>query len=138
MKKVMVFGTFDIVHLGHISFFKQARKYGDYLIVVVGRDKTVKKIKGRPPKHSEKIRFKKIKKVKLIDKVILGYLKNPYKIIQKYKPDIICLGYDQNSFVGGLLGALKRYKIKSKILRLKPFKSEIYKSSKLSRLFKKY
>lgn len=138
MKKVMVFGTFDIVHPGHISFFKQAKKYGDYLIVVVGRDKTVKKIKGRTPKHSEKIRLKKIKKVELIDKVILGYLGNPYKIIQKYKPDIICLGYDQNSFVGELPDALKKYKIKSKILRLKPFKPEIYKSSKLTGLFKKY
>ena len=45
MKKVMVFGTFDGLHEGHLDFFRQAREYGDYLIVAVARDVNVKKIK---------------------------------------------------------------------------------------------
>ena len=44
--KIMTFGTFDIFHLGHKSFLKQAREFGNYLIVVIARDKTVKNIKG--------------------------------------------------------------------------------------------
>lgn len=127
----MVFGTFDILHPGHLNFFKQAKKYGDYLIVVVGRDKIVKKVKGRLPKHSERERVNQIKKVGLADKVVPGRLRNPYKIIQEYKPDVICLGYDQNSFADGLPEALKRLKLKTKIVRLKPFRQKIYKSSKL-------
>ena len=127
----MVFGTFDIIHPGHLDFFRQAKKYGDYLIVVVGRDRTVKKVKGKPPEHNEKERLNQVKKIKLINKVVLGHLKNHYKIIQEYKPEVICLGYDQNSFVEGLSKALKIFKIKTKIVRLKPFRQDIYKSSKL-------
>ena len=49
MEKIMVFGTFDGVHKGHINFFKQARvlSKNPYLIVSIARDKNVKKIKGK-------------------------------------------------------------------------------------------
>ena len=43
MKKVIVFGTFDILHQGHLDFFRQAKQYGDYLIVAVAHDENVKK-----------------------------------------------------------------------------------------------
>ena len=56
--KVMVFGTFDILHPGHLNFFKQAREFGNFLIAVIARDKTVLKIKGRLPKNNEKKRLK--------------------------------------------------------------------------------
>jgi len=46
-KKVMVFGTFDIFHPGHRSFLNQAKKYGNYLIVVVARDKQSKFSKNK-------------------------------------------------------------------------------------------
>lgn len=130
MKKVMVFGTFDILHPGHLNFFKQAKKYGDYLIVVVGRDKTVKRIKGKLPRYSEKERVKQIAKLKVAQKVVLGHLKDPYKIIHKYKPDVICLGYDQKFFVDGLPEALKKLKLKIKTIKLKPYKPEVYKTTK--------
>lgn len=131
MKKVMVFGTFDILHPGHLNFFKQAKKYGDYLIVVIGRDETVKKIKGRTPKHNENKRVRQVEKIGLANKVAPGYLKDPYRIIQEYKPDVICLGYDQNFFAGGLSQALKKIKLKTRIVRLKPYKPHLYKTSKL-------
>jgi len=43
MKKVMVFGTFDGIHEGAFGSFLAAKKYGDYLVVVVARDKMLKK-----------------------------------------------------------------------------------------------
>ena len=46
MKKVMVFGTFDIIHPGHIHLLKEAKEYGDFLIAVIGRDATVCKGAG--------------------------------------------------------------------------------------------
>ena len=56
MKTVMVFGTFDILHLGHIDLFLQAKKYAEHLIAVVARDERAKKIKGKAPIHSEEER----------------------------------------------------------------------------------
>lgn len=127
----MVFGTFDIFHSGHKSFLRQAKKYGDYLMVVVARDKTVKEVKGQVTRDKEQIRLKNIKKNKLADRAVLGGLGDKYAVIKKYKPDVICLGYDQKFFVQGLKKMLKNFELKTKIVRLKPCKPEIYKSSKL-------
>lgn len=133
MRKVMVFGTFDILHKGHLNFFQQAKKHGDYLIVSIARDDTIRQVKGRKPHHSEKTRLKQIKKLGIVDKSILGMKRDKYKNIEKYKPDIICLGYDQVSFVDKLKQELKKRKLKTKVIRLKPYKTHKYKSSKLRR-----
>ncbi len=95
MMKIMTFGTFDIFHPGHKNYLKQARKLGEYLIVVVARDKTVKKVKGHWPINNEEKRLKIIKKSKLADESILGELDNKYAVIKKYAPDTVALGYDQ-------------------------------------------
>jgi FAD synthetase len=132
--RVMVFGTFDIFHPGHRSFLKQARKFGDYLIVVVARDKTVAMIKKQKPENKEAVRVKIIKNSKLADKVILGSLTDKYSAIKKYRSDVICLGYDQKFFVDSLREELKKASLpKTKIIRLKSYKPGIYKSSKLKR-----
>lgn len=131
MKKVLVFGTFDILHKGHLDFFRQAKEHGDFLVVVVGRDTVVKEVKGKKPINSERKRLNKIKKLKTVNKALLGCLKDKYKIIEKIKPYAICLGYDQNSFTKELRKELKKRKIHAKIIRLKPYNHHIYKSSKL-------
>ena len=135
MKKVLVFGTFDLLHPGHVSFLKQAKKQGDFLIAVVACDHTVKKLKDFWPHFSEKQRLKNIKKLKIADKVILGKhnLRKKYDIIEKIKPDVVCLGYDQKFFIKDLPKVLKKLKLKTKIVRLKPFKSHKYKSSFLKK-----
>jgi len=134
--KVMVFGTFDIFHPGHRSFLRQAKKLGDYLIVVVARDKTVEMIKKQKPVNKEARRVKIIKNSELADKVILGSLIDKYAAIKKYRPDTICLGYDQKYFIDGLGEELERSSLKkTKIIKLKPYKPEIYKTSKLKANF---
>jgi FAD synthetase len=129
MKIVMIFGTFDILHPGHINFIKQAKKYGDCLIVVIARNSTVLKVKGKLPEHSEKQRLEAIKGLKLASKAVLGSLTDKYSAIKKYRPNIICLGYDQTNFVDRLKNELKRLKLKTKIVRLRPFMPHKYKTS---------
>ena len=119
----MVFGTFDILHKGHLSYFSQARKYGDYLIAIVARDKNVLAIKGNLPKNNEKKRLSAVKGE--VDKAVLGYINDKYKVIKKFKPDVICIGYDQMVF----LDELKKFNIPIK--RLKSYKPHKYKSSKM-------
>lgn len=123
MKKVMVFGTFDILHKGHISYFKQARKHGGHLIAVVARDKNVLRIKGRKPMNNEKKRLNIVKR--FVDKAILGGLKDMHNVIVKYKPDVLCLGYDQKADI--IL--LRRFGIP--IIRMKAYYPNRYKSSKI-------
>ena len=130
-KKVMVFGSFDQLHPGHMYFLLEAKKYGNQLIVVLAREETIKKIKGKKPKYSEKERKQHLEITGIADKVLLGRLKDKFKIIEDIRPDVICLGYDQTSFSGNLEEELKKRKLNAKIIRLKPYKEHIYKSSKL-------
>jgi len=129
-KKVMVFGTFDGLHKGHLSFFRQAKRYGDYLIAIIARNSTVWRLKGHLPIFGEKARLRAIKRVKTVDKAVLGHKKDYFRVILREKPKIICLGYDQK-IPGGLTPKIKKLGIK--IYRLKPYKPEFYKSSKLFR-----
>jgi len=128
----MVFGTFDIFHPGHVNFLRQARKYGDYLIVIIARDKTVLNIKKSLPRYQEKKRLAEIIKSNLTDKAVLGSLRDKYQVVKKYQPAVICLGYDQKNFINQLAEKLKQFKLKTKIVRLKPYRPKIYKSSKLN------
>ena len=63
--KIMAFGTFDILHAGHLNFFKQARKLSKYpfLIVSVARDVNVKKIKNCCRKIKKKSDWQESKKL---------------------------------------------------------------------------
>lgn len=130
MKKVMVFGAFDLLHEGHLDFFRQARQYGDFLVVVIGRNVNVMRIKGAFPKFEEHERLAAVQASGLADVVTLGHLEDPYRIIREENPDVICLGYDQNSYDANLRKEFPNIQI----VRLKAYKPEIYKSSKLSKI----
>ena len=131
-KKVMVFGTFDIFHKGHISFLRQAKKNGAFLTVVIARDGNVEKVKGKPPRNNEKNRLRIVKKSGLADLVIIGRVRDAYALIRKHQPDIIALGYDQTAFVDKLSEKLFSFGMKNvKITRLKAYRPDIYKSSKM-------
>jgi len=134
-KKIMVFGTFDGLHKGHINFFWQARNLhqNSFLIVSIARDKNVLRIKGKSPFFNEKKRITLIKKSRLADKVVLAGLKEHISHIVKERPDIIALGYDQKVYVKNLKKDLKNKGILVKIIRLKPYREQIYKNHLLNK-----
>jgi FAD synthetase len=133
MKKVMTFGTFDVYHKGHENYLRQSRKLGDYLIVVVARDKTVSTVKNQETRNKEQTRKNILEKSGLADEVALGDLENKYAVIEKHRPEVIALGYDQKVDFSELEKKLKEIKLEAKIVRLESHKPEIYKSSKLKR-----
>ncbi len=132
--RIMVFGTFDILHKGHLNFFKQARGLSNnpFLIVSVARDRNVKKIKGHKPANSEQTRLKFVALSDLVNKAVLGGVKNHLPHILKAKPSIIALGYDQTVYVKNLKQDLTKAGLNVKVKRLKAFKPHLYKSSKLN------
>ena len=129
-EKVLVFGTYDVFHPGHEHHLRKAKLRGEKLYVVVARDETVKKMKGVNPQNSEKKRMARIKSLDFVHKVYLGGEGDKYKIIEKIRPDLICLGYDQTHFTRGLKEALKRRGLNPKIVRFREAHlPEKYKSS---------
>ena len=134
MNRVITFGTFEIFHSGHESFLKQAKKQGNYLLVVVARDVISQKAKGKLPRNSEKLRANNVREAKIADKVILGSKTNNYfQTLRTYKITKIVLGYDQKPKIAELKKALRRHKLGFiEISRARAYNPDKYKSSKLS------
>ena len=130
-QRVLVFGTFDLLHEGHKQFLRMAKTYGKELVVVIARDMTVHRVKNRRPLHDESYRKEQVGKLPFVDKVVLGNLDDVYKIIEELSPDIICLGYDQTHFTDALDHKLQEFGLTTKIIRIPPFEEHRYKTSLL-------
>ena len=134
MTRIMVFGTFDMIHEGHANFFQQARLLAPdaHLIASVARDTSVARIKGAMPRHSEKERCALLAGHELVDEVVLGQEHGYIEHIQAAHPDIIALGYDQSGeYVSQLEHDLLEAHVQAKVVRLQAFQPEKYKTSKL-------
>ena len=122
--KIATFGVFDIIHTGHVKFLERCKKLSKdvELTVVLARDSTVLKDKGRKPLISEKQRKYILESLKPVDKAILGNERlDKLKIVEEIKPNIIVLGYDQNWDEKELEQELKKRGLKIKVLRLKKY-----------------
>lgn len=123
MVRVMATGTFDLLHMGHIYYLKEAKKLGDTLIVVVATDSTVQKLKHDPITPQE-IRVNLIRELKMVDEAYLGYEDDIYDIVEEIKPDIIALGFDQTHDEETIKKELEKRKINVKIIRLSKYQGE--------------
>ena len=121
MVKVMATGTFDLLHMGHVYFLKEAKKLGDKLVVVVATDSTVRRLKHEPI-NPETTRLNLIKQLKIVDEAYLGHENDIYEIVEEIKPDIIALGYDQIHNEKDIQSELKKRKLKCKVVRLSEYK----------------
>jgi FAD synthetase len=126
-KIILTFGTFDRLHPGHQYYLSQARWYGDYLITIVARDSTVSKVKGRLPYYDEQARLSALQDTWRSDEVILGHESGFDRCLWYYKPDVICLWYDQ----GDITGTLDMIGSTVKVIRILPYQPDIWKSSLL-------
>src|SRR3990172_2665546 len=130
MKKVLVFGAFDGLHPGHLDFFRQAKKFGDYLIVSVGTDKNVEKIKGKKPLFSQKERLSLVRSCRIVDKAVLGAEQDFYSHISQIGPDVVGLGYDQWASEEEVKKELLKVELlRTQVVRLKPYKADRAKST---------
>ena len=131
MKTVLCFGTFDLLHPGHLSYFKQAKEHGDRLVVVVATDLNVEKIKGKKPVNDEQHRKELVEALKIVDEAIIGFEDDMIKSVEKVKPEIIAMGYDQEPSNEKVELLLKERGLKAGVLRMKPYMEGHYKSSKI-------
>jgi D-beta-D-heptose 7-phosphate kinase/D-beta-D-heptose 1-phosphate adenosyltransferase len=95
--KTLVFtnGCFDILHLGHIRYLKEAKKLGDVLVVGLNSDSSVRKIKGAPrPYVGEEERAEILAALECIDYITIFEEPTPKELIAAIKPDIHVKGGD--------------------------------------------
>jgi len=137
-KIVLASGVFDLLHLGHVKFLEEAKKAGGQnaeLIVIVARDSTVEKRKGKKPIMPENQRRALLESLKVVDEAILGYEDfNLQKVIEKIKPDIIAIGHD--SHITNMEQIVRNYVrekgLKIKIVKIGKFgEDELDSSSKI-------
>lgn len=135
-KIVLASGVFDLLHLGHVRFLEEAKRAGGSnaeLIVIVARDSTVENRKGKKPIMPENQRRALVESLKVVDEAVLGYEKFDIgKVIEKIKPDIIVVGYDQDGMEQTVKSYIEKQGLKIKIVRIGKFgEDELDSSSKI-------
>jgi len=96
MKRVMVNGTFDIVHRGHIEMLNYAKSQGDYLLVAIDTDRRVKELKGdKRPINNQSDRLFMLENLQAVDGVrFFDSKEDLISIMEQYKPDVYVKGSD--------------------------------------------
>ena len=108
-KIVLCHGVFDLLHVGHVKYFEQAKKFGDILVVSVTSDTFVNKGPLRPVYNIEQ-RIELIKKLKVVDFVVKSDFLTAKEIIEKIRPDIYCKGPDYKNKINKDINLKKEIK----------------------------
>jgi len=88
-------GCFDILHYGHVKYLQDARNLGDYLVVAVNSDSSIKKIKAKNrPVIGQTDRLRTVAALASVDFVVKFNADNPLALIKALKPDILIKGAD--------------------------------------------
>lgn len=130
--KALAFGVFDTFHDGHRHFLRKAKMLGDTLAVAVAQDDVVFKLKGKFPKTPLAERMKILKASGLADEVLAGdELINSWGVINRTRPDVIALGYDQKELASALNRFAEQNGLSFEISTITPFENGDLHSSNL-------
>ena len=133
---VLASGVFDLLHLGHVKFLEEAKKAGGKnaeLIVIVARDSTVQDTKRRKPIMPENQRRALVESLRVVDVAVLGLEDFDIgDVIERVKPDVIALGYDQVDMERRVREYVNKHGLSVKVVRLGKFENdELSSSSKI-------
>ena len=122
--RVCAFGTFDVLHLGHLRYLEEAKKLGGpnaELVVVVARDSSVNRFKGDPPVFPEQHRVALVAGLKPVDYAVLGHEgPDKFAIIVELQPQILAIGHDQWVDIPRLREELQRRSLENIDIRRLP------------------
>jgi len=115
---VLAGGVFDIIHPGHIYTLNAAKALGDVLVVVVATDNTSEKMKKRRPLHTQEQRQELVNSLSMVDLCLVGQEDDIFKTVNRVRPQIIALGYDQIHQEKFITDGCKKIKLEAKVARL--------------------
>lgn len=118
IKVVMLGGSFDVIHPGHVETLEQAKRLGDVLVVTVARDAVFEKNKKRKAMHDEQMRRRLVSAIRYVDAAVLGSDTDPFGSLS-LGPDIVALGYDQENMAVAIRSEIKRRNLKIQVVMLK-------------------
>jgi FAD synthetase len=128
-RRIVATGTFDILHPGHLYYLEESRKLGDELFVIVARDINVK---HKPhPVIPEDQRLAMVAALKPVDHAMLGDQKDMFLPIEKIRPDVITIGFNQMFDPETLSRQLKERGLTPSIVRIGKFSGDDLCSSRL-------
>ncbi|MFA5954504.1 MAG: adenylyltransferase/cytidyltransferase family protein [Patescibacteria group bacterium] len=128
-KKVLIFGTFDLLHPGHLSFLKEAGDIGS-VVVALTPDALLVTYKGRPAVNPYAVRKRRLERLTWVQEVVSAdAIPNTYSILMRVKPEVILLGYDQGHLAKQLTTRIREYHLKIDIVIARPYRASIYRSS---------
>ncbi|MGC8941284.1 MAG: D-glycero-beta-D-manno-heptose 1-phosphate adenylyltransferase [Sulfurihydrogenibium sp.] len=94
-KIVFTNGCFDIIHAGHVDYLEKAKSLGDFLVVGLNSDDSVRRLKGKDrPVNPQEHRKKVLSALKPVDLVIIFDEDTPERLIKEIKPDVLVKGGD--------------------------------------------
>jgi len=101
-KIVFCSGSFDLVHAGHVLFFEDCKKFGDILVVGIGGDAVIKRLKGsQRPIMNEHVRLKTVTSLKPVDYCVLDTHEHPLHpfefveaVMRTLRPDVYVVNHD--------------------------------------------
>lgn len=94
MKRILTYGTFDLLHYGHIRLLKRAKELGDYLVVALSTDE-FNATKGKKAYHSYETRKKMLEAIRYVDLVIPeNNWEQKLQDVKDYKIDVVVMGDD--------------------------------------------
>jgi FAD synthetase len=132
-KVVLASGVFDLLHLGHVKFLEEAKAAGGKnarLVVIVARDSTVEKTKGRKTIMPEDQRRALVESLRVVDEAVLGLEDFDIgDVIEAVKPDFIALGYDQEDMLQRVCEFLGKNKVNIQVVRIGKFEADEMDSS---------
>ena len=118
LKVVLAGGVFDIIHPGHIHTLNSAKTLGDVLVVVVATDTTAEKMKKKKPLHDQEQRQKLVDSLSMVDLCVIGQEDDIFKTVERIRPEIIALGYDQIHQEKFITDGCRKLNLNVKVARL--------------------
>jgi FAD synthetase len=122
---VLATGVFDLLHLGHLRFLQESKRKGgprSKLLVVVARDKTVFRRKGRGPVIPEDQRRELVGALRVVDRAILGREEiDLLGVLKEVKPNLVCVGYDQDEIRTAVTRLIVKEGLPIKVVRIRRF-----------------